>query len=48
MDQLMDEIGYGMFYNFQTEEGIHQKGSIEQWEPRAYMCLILAEYLEGK
>jgi hypothetical protein len=48
MDELMHEINYGMFYSFQTEQGDYQQGSIEQWQSRAYMCLILAEYLENK
>jgi hypothetical protein len=48
MDRIMDELGYGYFINFQTEQQDEQKSSIEEWQSRAWMCLFLAENMENK
>ena len=41
IDTVMEELGFKTAY-FGTCSQLREK-----WEPRAYMCLFLAEYLEG-
>jgi hypothetical protein len=48
LENIMDELGYGYFINFQTEQQDEQKSSIEEWQSRAWMCLFLAENMENK
>ncbi len=45
MNRLMQEIGYADGYEyFEGAEPADFK-TIDEWEPRAYMCLFLSEYL---
>lgn len=45
MIKLMNEIGYSTEAEYFEGAKPRTFKSIEEWEPRAYMCLLLSEYL---
>lgn len=45
MTRLMREIGYTSEYDYFEGPEPQEFTIIEEWEPRAYMCLLLSDYL---
>jgi hypothetical protein len=45
MTRLMREIGYTSEYDYFEGPEPQEFTIIEDWEPRAYMCLLLSDYL---
>lgn len=42
---LMQELGYNGFEYFEGQQPDDTKDDLVAWEKRAYMCLVLSEYL---